>query len=82
MKIQVCTGKACSERFSEYIVTRVENEKKKYNLKNVDCDTCMCLWHCKKWPNILKNGEVQNYMNPVKVAEMINPSVYSKKKKK
>lgn len=43
MKIQVCTGKACSERFSEYIVTRVENEKKKYNLKNVDCDTCMCL---------------------------------------
>lgn len=43
MKIQICTGKACLANFSGYMITRVENEKQKYDLKNIDCEPCLCL---------------------------------------
>jgi len=45
--IQVCTGKACSGRFSEYIKVRLESDKKFYNLPKVDVVNCPCTGNCK-----------------------------------
>ena len=78
MKVQVCTWKTCTERFSEYILARLENDEKFYNKKNVIVESCMCLWQCKKWPNVVVDGTIYNNMNPSKASEL----VYNSKKKK
>ncbi len=78
MKVQVCHGKTCSERFCEYINTRLENDKKKFNL-NIEVENSPCMWQCKRGPNVKIEWEIHNYMNPAKAAELIKPK--SKKKK-
>lgn len=35
INIEVCVGKACKSRFSEYILKRLENDKTKLGMKNV-----------------------------------------------
>jgi NADH:ubiquinone oxidoreductase subunit E len=69
MKIKVCTWKTCTERFSEYILTRLKNDKERFNLDKLEIEECMCLWQCSKWPNIVVDWEIQNYMNPAKASE-------------
>lgn len=49
MKVQVCTGKSCKGRFSNYIITRIENDKKFYkDWKDVEVIEEKCMGHCKK----------------------------------
>lgn len=33
MKIEVCTGKTCKGKFSEYITKRIENDIAKFDIK-------------------------------------------------
>lgn len=70
-KIKVCTWKTCTDRFGEYIITRLENDKTKFNLNDLEIEKCMCLWQCKSWPNIVVDKDVKNYMNPAKASEWI-----------
>ncbi len=67
--IQVCNWKACSGRFSEYIKTRLESDKKFYDLPNVDVVNCPCTGNCKVGPSVIFwNEEVSIYMDPAKAS--------------
>lgn len=79
MKVQVCHGKTCKEKFSEYTCTRLENDKAKFNLDNLEIEKSQCMGHCKKWPNIKIDWILHNYVNPAKAAELIQPKPKKKK---
>lgn len=80
MKIKVCTWSACKDRFSEYIIDRLNNDKKRFNLNKLDIEESMCMWECKKWPNIMIDNNIHNYMTPVKVSEIAMWKVKKTKK--
>lgn len=71
MEVHVCTGKSCSAKFSKYIVTRLENDKKFYGNKKIDVRESWCMWNCKKWPNMRSKKVIYNYMTPSKASELI-----------
>ena len=71
MKVQVCCWKTCKERFSEYIITRLENDQEKHNVSKLEIEESKCMWDCKIWPNIRIDGNKQNGMNPAKVSELV-----------
>jgi NADH:ubiquinone oxidoreductase subunit E len=79
MKIKVCTWKTCMDKFSNYIIDRLNNDKKKFNLNHIDIEESKCMWHCKKWPNIKIDKNIHNYCNPLKASKII---LNTKKKKK
>ena len=79
MEIKVCKWKTCSDRFSWYISTRLENDKERLKLKKLEISDCLCLWQCKKWPNIVVNWNVENYVNPAKASDF---ALNKNKKKK
>lgn len=79
MKIKVCMWKTCSDRFSQYITTRLLNDKTRFNLSNLEVEDCMCLWQCKSGPNIVVDKDIKNYMNPAKASELALK--HNKKKK-
>ena len=81
MKIQVCTWKTCKERFSEYILKRLESDKKFYDLNNVIVESCPCTWNCKDGPNVVFDWDVQNRMWPAKASEIMMEKRNPKKKK-
>jgi NADH:ubiquinone oxidoreductase subunit E len=78
MKVQVCHGKTCTERFSEYINTRLENDKAKFGL-NIEIENSPCMGQCKRGPNVKIDGEIHNYCNPAKAAELLKPKPKKKK---
>jgi hypothetical protein len=43
MIVKVCKGKTCMDRFSEYIITRLENDKEFYKKDNLIIEDCKCL---------------------------------------
>lgn len=71
MKVKVCTWKMCSERFSPYILTRLENDKKTFNLNNLEIESSLCMWKCKVWPNVMIENECASKMNPFKTSELV-----------
>ena len=71
MKIKVCMWKTCKDRFSQYIIDRLINDKTRFNLNNLEIEECMCLWQCSKWPNIVVDNRVINYSNPAKASEQL-----------
>ncbi len=71
MKIQVCSGKSCSERFSEYIIDRLENDVKKFELEDMEVMKSPCMGNCQKWPNIKIESERFEKMNPAKASELL-----------
>ena len=77
MKIKVCTWKMCSERFSEYIITRIKNDTTRFNLKDIEIEQTPCMWRCKEGPNVVIENEKFSRMNPLKISDLI-----TKKKKK
>ena len=85
MKIQVCTWKVCSDRFSEYIITRLKNDKERFNLDSLIIEECMCLGKCGDWPNISVDNDVRTHINPSKASEIAmkkNNNNNNNKKKK
>ena len=71
MKIQVCMWKACSEKFSEYILTRLDSDKKFYDLDNCIVEKCPCTWNCKVWPTVVIDWHVETHMDPAKASKMM-----------
>lgn len=71
MKIQVCRGKTCSERFSEYILKRLESDKELFHLDNIIIEACPCTGNCQKWPNIVIDGKIEHGMNPIKASKIV-----------
>jgi len=86
MKIQVCTGKICKERFSEYILKRINSDIEKFHLDNVKVKNCGCLLDCNAWPNVIIDGKKENYCDPIKVSKIMLDKIsgrkWSKKDKK
>ena len=83
MKIQVCMWKSCKERYSEYILQRLERDKERFSLNNVIITTCACLDNCKKWPNVVFDKHIEGNMTPTKASKMMmNKIWWSKPKKK
>lgn len=83
MKVQVCTGKSCKGRFSNYIITRIENDKKFYkDWKDIEVIEETCMGHCKKWPNIKIKNQAINYCSPAKASEIILKHIAEDTKKK
>jgi len=80
MKVQVCTGKGCKERFSEYILTRLENDKKFYDKDSLIIEEFKCMGDCKNWPNILIDKEIHTRVTPATASEKVFNT--NKKKKK
>lgn len=79
MKIQVCTWKICKERWSEYILKRLERDKEKFELDNVLVHNCACMWHCKEWPNVMFDKHVEHHMDPSKASKMMMDKINQKK---
>ena len=79
MRIQVCTGKSCGPKFSKYITTRLENDKKFYKWKELEVEECLCMGECKKWPNIKIDGEKHNYIQWSKASELVLHKLSGKK---
>ena len=64
MKIKICTWSTCKDRFSEYIITRLKNDKERFNLDSIEFEECLCLWQCQQWPNIVVDWYIKNYIKP------------------
>ena len=67
--IKVCKGTTCSDKFSNYIITRIKRDIEKFDLKNIEIEESACMGMCKKWPNTKVDGDIMNYANPSKVSE-------------
>ena len=71
MKVKVCTWKTCSERWSEYIIKRLENDKEFFDLDDLEIESSPCMWWCKEWPNIVIWNEKFKKMNPLKTSDLL-----------
>ena len=81
IKIQVCMGKTCKSNFAEYITKRLKWDIERLDLKNIEIEETMCMWMCKKGPNVKINDELINYAEPAKVSEIVINWPKKKKKK-
>lgn len=79
MKIQVCTGRSCKWKFSEYILKRIEADTKKFDLQNIDAEVCACLWQCKMWPNVILDGKTEHYSDPAKISKLMFEKIQARK---
>ncbi len=82
MEIKICNWKACQENFSSYIKIRLENDIKKFELKNIELKEAPCMGDCKIWPNIKINWEKFNKVNPTKASELLFKKLKNVKTKK
>lgn len=82
MKVKICSWKMCSNKFSSYIKTRIENDIKKFDLKNIEIEEVNCLGDCKRWPNIKIDNELFNYVTPAKASELLFKKLKNAKTKK
>lgn len=71
MKIQVCMWKNCKEKYSEYILQRLERDKERFKLDNVIITSCSCLWNCEKWPSVMFDKHIEWNMTPTKASKMM-----------
>lgn len=79
--VKICHGKSCSERFSKYILTRLEADKEFYKYgENVKIETSLCMGRCNFWPNINIDGEIISGQNPIKSSEILKKKVEEWKK--
>lgn len=73
MKIQVCTWRSCKWNFSEYIMKRLENDKKmNNNCNNVIIEQCLCTWNCKDWPVVLFDWKLETRVSPSLASKIVN----------
>lgn len=75
MKVQVCTERSCKSKFSSYIITRLENDIQKFDLKDLKVQESWCMGNCKKSPNVMFDTERQEYMTPVKASKKALDSI-------
>ncbi len=77
MHIQVCTGKSCSGRFSNYIITRLKNDEKFYDRKDMKISESGCMWNCKKAPNIKIANQSHEYVSPARASELVSKEYHN-----
>ncbi len=83
MKIQVCMWNGCKEKYSEYILQRLERDKERFDLSNVIISTYACLDNCKQWPVVMFDKHIEGYMTPTKASKMMMDKIkWNKPKKK
>lgn len=75
MKVQVCTWKTCKSKFSNYIITRLENDKQKFDLSSLIIEESPCMWNCKKAPNAIFGKQKEEYVNPSKASKKVFDSL-------
>ena len=71
MKIKICTWAACSNNFSNYMVTRIKRDIEKFELKHIEIEETPCMWMCKKWPNAKVGDDILNYANWNKLSALM-----------
>lgn len=81
MKINICTWKACSDRFSEYIVKRLESDKLRFNLDKVIIEKTVCTWNCKVWPVVSFDNNMELRIDPIKASRIMLWKTFNNKKK-
>lgn len=82
MLIQVCRGKSCSERHSQYIASRLHADKSFYGYPDdVIIEDCFCQGRCKEWSTVVFDGNTEVHMNPIKASEMLRKKVAEAKRK-
>ncbi len=78
--IKVCHGKTCSEKFSKYILARLEADKDFYGYENISIEKGICMGKCDFWPNVNIDWEIFSAQNPVKSSEILKKKVEEWKK--
>ncbi len=81
MKVQVCTWKWCKSKFSEYILTRLKNDKEFYKKDSLIIDEFQCMGNCENGPNIIIDKDIHPHMTPALASEKVFNSNNKKKKK-
>lgn len=71
MKIKICNWNSCKQKFSEYILKRLENDKEKLNLENLELEKSPCIWKCEFWINVSINWEIFSWQNPIKTSQLV-----------
>jgi len=71
MKIKICMWKMCRERYSEYILKRIENDIKFHSLEWIVIEQTPCMWHCKEGPNVMFDKHLEHHVDPLKASKMI-----------
>lgn len=85
MKIKVCTWNACRWKYSEYILRRLKADIDFHKLDWIVLEESMCMWHCKEWPNVQIDKNIEHFSNPVKASKLMmdkKNGVKPKKKRK
>jgi len=71
--VKICTGRACAQHSSVYLVDRAKAELAAK--PEVTVETCGCLGQCKKGPNIAiehkKNKTIHNAVSGPKLAQIL-----------
>ena len=79
MKIKICTWNKCLDKFSEYIVKRIKNDKNRFNLNTVEIEEVSCMWNCDNAPVIIIDNEKIEKINPLKASEILNKKLKEQK---
>lgn len=74
--IKICHGRSCSERFSPYILSRLEADRDFYSYpEGLVFEKCLCQGRCKEGPVVVYDNDVQIYQNPIKASEILRKKV-------
>ncbi|MDD4151310.1 MAG: (2Fe-2S) ferredoxin domain-containing protein [Candidatus Gracilibacteria bacterium] len=71
MKICICDGKSCKDKFINYTEKRLNSDIEKFELKNIFIEKCSCMGNCKSGPNIKIDNEIFNYIDPAKASKLM-----------
>lgn len=79
--VKVCCWKTCSQKWSQYIIKRLEGDKKFYNYKNeIIIEKTQCMWNCEKAINVIIDNEKYENQNPIKSSEILYKKIFNNKK--
>jgi len=75
MKIQICMWKMCKEKYSEYILKRLNADVEKFDFKWIFIEESPCMWMCKTRPNVKFDKNIETNCNPIKASKILNDKI-------
>ena len=82
LTVRICTGRACSERYSAFIEKRLDADRAFYHYdEDVELENCLCQGRCKEWPTVVFGSDVHVGQNPVKSSEILRRKVDEARKR-
>ena len=79
--VKVCHGKSCTERFSPYILDRLEKDREFYGYPaELVIEKCFCQGKCEVSPTVVFDGDIQTRMNPIRASELLRKKIQDWKK--